>query len=225
MKFRSKAKIALTLFTAALISTPMIATAGNCASKMGHGKGAYYQQALDRGEFVPSRAMSRMIRTTAYGEDNATNYRVGYYKAAHHADKATKGDVADIVDTAVSAGSFNTLVTAIKAAGLAETLKGKGPFTVFAPTDDAFAKIPKEQLDALIADKDALTKVLTYHVVPGSVSASEVVNLDSAKTVQGSSVNIDATDGVKIDNAKVIKTDIQASNGVIHVIDTVIMPN
>ncbi|MGD9254973.1 MAG: fasciclin domain-containing protein [Chromatiales bacterium] len=139
----------------------------------------------------------------------------GYGKAAAKAD---------IVDTAVQAGSFNTLVTAIKEAGLVETLKGEGPFTVFAPTDEAFAKIPKEQLDALLADKEALTAVLTYHVVPGKVMAADVVKLNSAETVQGQSISIDTTDGVKVDDAAVIKTDIVTSNGVIHVIDTVILP-
>jgi uncharacterized surface protein with fasciclin (FAS1) repeats len=131
----------------------------------------------------------------------------------------------DIVDTAVAAGSFTILVTAVQQAGLVETLKGKGPFTVFAPTDEAFAKIPADQLNALLADKEALKKVLTYHVVPGKVMAKDVVKLQSAKTVEGQSIKIDTTMGVKVDNANVIKTDILASNGVIHVIDTVILPN
>lgn len=130
----------------------------------------------------------------------------------------------DVIDTAVAAGDFSTLVTAIKAAGLVETLKGDGPFTVFAPTDEAFKKIPEAQLAALLEDKAALTKVLTYHVVPGKVMAADVVKLDSAATVEGRSVRISSSDGVKVDNAKVLKTDITASNGVIHVIDTVIMP-
>jgi uncharacterized surface protein with fasciclin (FAS1) repeats len=131
----------------------------------------------------------------------------------------------DIVDTAVDAGSFKTLATALQAAGLVDTLKGAGPFTVFAPTDAAFAKIPKADLDALLANKEALTQVLTYHVVPGKVMAADVVKLKQAKTVEGSSVKIKVTDGkVKIDDANVAATDIAASNGVIHVIDTVIMP-
>lgn len=132
---------------------------------------------------------------------------------------------ADIVDTASTAGQFNTLVTAVKAADLVETLKGPGPFTVFAPTDEAFAKLPKDQLNALLNDKQALTEVLTYHVVPGQVMAADVVKLDSAKTVQGQQVRIDARNGVKIDDANVVKTDIVASNGVIHVIDRVILPD
>lgn len=130
----------------------------------------------------------------------------------------------DVVDTAVAAGNFSTLVTAIKAAGLVETLKGEGPFTVFAPTDAAFKKIPEAQLAALLEDKAALTKVLTYHVVPGKFMAADVVKLNSAKTVEGQSVTISSSGGVMVDNANVVKTDITASNGVIHVIDTVIMP-
>jgi uncharacterized surface protein with fasciclin (FAS1) repeats len=130
---------------------------------------------------------------------------------------------ADIVDTAVAAGSFKTLVTAVQAAGLVETLKGPGPFTVFAPTDEAFAKIPKATLDALLKDKAALTKVLTYHVVPGKVMAKDV-KAGAVKTVQGSSMTVSTTGGVKVDAANVVKTDIAADNGVIHVIDTVIMP-
>lgn len=130
----------------------------------------------------------------------------------------------DIVDTAISAGQFNTLVTAVKQAGLVETLKGDGPFTVFAPTDAAFEKIPAATLNALLADKAALTNVLTYHVVAGKVMAADVVKLASAETVQGQSVMINSDNGVMVDNAKVVMTDIQTSNGVIHVIDSVILP-
>ena len=131
----------------------------------------------------------------------------------------------DIVDTAVAAGSFNTLAKALQAAGLVETLKGAGPFTVFAPTDDAFAKLPAGALDALMKDKAKLTAVLTYHVVPGKVMAADVVQLKSAKTVNGKSVKIQVAGGeVSVDGAKVVKTDIQCSNGVIHVIDSVILP-
>lgn len=131
----------------------------------------------------------------------------------------------DIVDTAVEAGDFNTLVAALQAAGLVEVLKGDGPFTVFAPTDEAFAKLPEGTLEVLLEDKEALTAILTYHVVPGKVLAADAVQLDSAKTVQGQEVRIDASSGVKIDDANVIATDLIASNGVIHVIDTVIIPN
>ena len=131
----------------------------------------------------------------------------------------------DIVDTAVEAGSFKTLAAARQAADLISTLKSEGPFTVFAPTDAAFAKIPKADLDALLSDKLALTEVLTYHVVSGKVMAADVVKLTQAKTVEGSPVKIKVVDGkVMINNANVSATDIAASNGVIHVIDTVIMP-
>ena len=129
----------------------------------------------------------------------------------------------DIVDTAVAAGSFKTLATALGAAGLVDTLKGKGPFTVLAPTDEAFAKIPKADLDALLKDKAKLTAVLTYHVVPGKVMAKDV-KAGQVKTVQGSSITVTTAGGVMVDKAKVVKTDIEADNGVIHVIDTVIMP-
>jgi uncharacterized surface protein with fasciclin (FAS1) repeats len=135
------------------------------------------------------------------------------------------GQDKDIVDTAVAAGSFETLVTAVKAAGLVETLKGEGPFTVFAPTDEAFAKLPEGTIEALLKDKEKLSAILTYHVVAGKVMAADVVKLSSAKTVQGQEVAIKAgSEGVMVDNAKVIKTDIETSNGVIHVIDTVILP-
>jgi uncharacterized surface protein with fasciclin (FAS1) repeats len=130
----------------------------------------------------------------------------------------------DIVTTAVQAGSFTTLAQALTAAGLVDTLKGPGPFTVFAPTDEAFAKLPPGTLQALLADKAKLTQVLTYHVVPGKVMAADVVKMSSAKTVQGQNVTISAREGVKVDNANVVKTDIVASNGVIHVIDSVILP-
>jgi uncharacterized surface protein with fasciclin (FAS1) repeats len=129
----------------------------------------------------------------------------------------------DIVDTAVAAGNFKTLATALTAAGLVDTLKGPGPFTVFAPTDAAFAKVPKADLDALLKDKAKLTAVLTYHVVPGKVMAKDV-KAGQVKTVQGSMLTISTANGVMVDNAKVTATDIAADNGVIHVIDTVVMP-
>jgi uncharacterized surface protein with fasciclin (FAS1) repeats len=129
----------------------------------------------------------------------------------------------DIVDTAVGAGNFKTLAAALTAAGLVDTLKGKGPFTVFAPTDEAFAKVPKAQLDALLADKAKLTAVLTYHVVPGTVMAKDV-KAGKVKTVQGSELTVATAGGVTVDGAKVTATDIVADNGVIHVIDTVVLP-
>ncbi|MEZ8101186.1 fasciclin domain-containing protein [Vibrio bivalvicida] len=134
---------------------------------------------------------------------------------------------ADIVDVAVENGSFNTLVAAVKAADLVEVLKGKGPFTVFAPTDEAFAKLPEGTVESLLKpeNKDKLVAVLTYHVVPGKVMATDVVKLDKAKTVQGQEVMIKIMNGkVMVDNANVVVTDVAASNGVIHVIDQVILP-
>jgi uncharacterized surface protein with fasciclin (FAS1) repeats len=130
----------------------------------------------------------------------------------------------DIVDTAVAAGQFKTLAAALEKADLVSTLKGKGPFTVFAPTDAAFAKVPKADLDALLADKAKLTAVLTYHVVAGNVMAKDV-KPGKVKTVQGSELTLATSDGgVKVDGAQVVKADIVADNGVIHVIDSVVMP-
>ena len=129
----------------------------------------------------------------------------------------------DIVDVAVKAGSFKTLVAAVTAAGLVDTLKSAGPFTVFAPTDEAFAKVPKAALDALLADKAALTKVLTYHVVAGKVMAADV-KAGMVPTVNGQSITVKTAGGVMVDGAKVVSTDIAASNGIIHVIDSVILP-
>lgn len=152
---------------------------------------------------------------------------IGVASMSASADNSSKKDGKDIVDTAVAAGSFNTLVAAVKAAGLVETLKGDGPFTVFAPTDEAFAKLPAGTVEALLKDKAKLTRILTYHVVSGNVMAKDVVKLNgkSAKTVEGSSVSITVKGGkVMVDNANVVKTDIACSNGVIHVIDTVIIP-
>jgi uncharacterized surface protein with fasciclin (FAS1) repeats len=124
----------------------------------------------------------------------------------------------------VQAGSFKTLVQAVQAAGLVETLNGTGPFTVFAPTDDAFAQIPQETLQAVLADKEKLTAILTYHVVPGKLMAADVVNSTQLQTVQGQSITVSTEGGVRVDDANVIQTDIEADNGVIHVIDRVIMP-
>jgi uncharacterized surface protein with fasciclin (FAS1) repeats len=140
---------------------------------------------------------------------------------AQHANK-------DIVDTAVAAGSFKTLAKALQAADLVETLKGKGPYTVFAPTDEAFGKLPEETLNDLLKpeNKQKLQRILTYHVVPGRVASADVVKLRSAKAVSGDTIDIKANGGsVMVDGARVVKTDVQASNGVIHVIDSVILPD
>ena len=171
------------------------------------------------------------VKTTLVAAITAATFAAGMsvavaggagYGAKTGAAPAAKSD---IVDTAVGAGQFNTLAKALTAAGLIDTLKGPGPFTVFAPTDEAFAKIPADKLNALLADKAALTKVLTYHVVPGKVVAADV-RPGMVKTVEGQSLNISTSPaGVMVNNAKVIKTDVMATNGVIHVIDTVVLPN
>jgi len=141
---------------------------------------------------------------------------------------AISSQAADIVETAVSAGQFNTLVAAVEAAGLVEVLKGDGPFTVFAPTDEAFAALPEGTVEDLLKpeNKDKLVAILTYHVVPGKVMSGDIAGQTlEVASVEGSSLSINATDGVKIDNANVVSADIETSNGVIHVIDTVVLPN
>src|SRR5512145_592372 len=146
------------------------------------------------------------------------------FAAAALAATSAVASAADIVDTAVSAGQFNTLVKAVQAAGLVDTLKGKGPFTVFAPTDEAFAKLPAGTVEALLKDIPKLTAILTYHVVPGQMTAKDVMTLSSAKTVQGQSLTISTLGGVKVDGANIVTADVMASNGVIHVIDSVVLP-
>lgn len=144
------------------------------------------------------------------------------------ADHHKSGEKKDIVDTAVAAGDFNTLAQALTAAGLVDTLKGDGPFTVFAPTDAAFAKLPEGTVEDLLKpeNKEKLVKILTYHVVPGKVTAEQVVGLDSAKTVEGQAVKITTQDDgkVMVNEAQVVKPDVMASNGVIHVINSVLLP-
>ncbi len=147
----------------------------------------------------------------------------GLAMADNHGHSSQGGK--NIVEVAQEAGQFNTLIAAVQAAGLADTLATGGPFTVFAPTDEAFAQIPEDQLAALLEDTETLTAILTYHVVSGTVRAADVVGLDSATTLQGSDIAISVSDdGVRVDGARVVATDIEASNGIIHVIDAVITP-
>ncbi len=134
------------------------------------------------------------------------------------------GHVKDIVDTAVDAGSFTTLVAAVEAAGLVDTLKGEGPFTVFAPTDEAFAALPEGTVEGLLADPEMLASILTYHVVPGKVMSTDLTNDMTATTVNGADVTIMTEGGVMVNEANVVTPDVEASNGVIHVIDAVILP-
>ncbi|PTO82698.1 fasciclin domain-containing protein [Vibrio splendidus] len=162
---------------------------------------------------------NKLIKTTSVLF--ATLLFTAFAQANHHEMKK------DIVDVAAENGSFNTLVAAVKAADLVDTLKGEGPFTVLAPTDEAFAALPEGTVDMLLKpeNKDKLVAVLTYHVIPGKIMAAEVMKLNSAVTVQGSAVMIAIDDGnVMINNAKVIMPDVEASNGVIHVIDAVLLP-
>jgi len=130
----------------------------------------------------------------------------------------------NLVETAIEAGNFKTLVKAVQEAGLVDTLSNEGPFTIFAPTDEAFAKLPSGTLEQLLHDKEKLTEILTYHVIENKVMSNEVINIKNAKTVNGKDVSIDASQGVKIDTANVINPDIECSNGVIHVIDEVLLP-
>jgi uncharacterized surface protein with fasciclin (FAS1) repeats len=158
---------------------------------------------------IPMKMMQPLAKTVA---------------AAAFALGASLAHAADIVDTAVAAGQFDTLVKAVKAAGLVDTLKGNGPFTVFAPTDAAFAKLPAGTVESLLKDQDKLAKILTYHVVPGKVMSSEVTT-GAVPTVQGQPLNVVVERGrVKVNEAQVVKADVLASNGVIHVIDTVVLP-
>ncbi len=175
--------------------------------------------------FVWGMAIVSVLTAMAQGAmaGRRCGHSTSYTAACTHETHASK----DIVDTAAAAGKFKTLATALKAAGLIDTLKGEGPFTVFAPTDEAFGKLPAGTVEDLLKpeNKAKLTKILTYHVVPGKVMAAEVVKLSAAKTVEGSEVTIKVEKGgVMVDNAHVVKTDIPASNGVIHVIDAVILP-
>ncbi len=167
----------------------------------------------------------KSLRTIAFAAALAVPGSLAAQEAQGYSESPAATAEGDIIETAVAAGSFKTLAKAIDAAGLTETLKGQGPFTVFAPTDEAFAKLPKGAVEALLKDKAKLVAILTYHVVPGNVTSSKVAGMSSAKTVNGKQVSIKARGGkVIIDNATVIQADIAASNGVIHVIDQVLMP-
>ena len=160
-----------------------------------------------------------MFRKTTFAVATATSLLATSAFAESHS--------MDIVDTAMDAGSFETLISAVEAAGLVETLKGEGPFTVFAPTDEAFAALPEGTLESLLEpeNQEQLTSILTYHVVPGKVMSTDLSDDMEAETVEGSSLTIDLDNGVMVENATVVTPDIEASNGVIHVIDTVMMPD
>lgn len=224
-----KTALPTTLVAAALATAPMLASAKHCPSGMKYKKHAhhYYQQPYQQRHYHPMYMQPYYPdypRAHGYdGKHGGKQYPPGR-QATDDTTPAAEA-TANIVDTAINAGSFNTLVDALNAAGLVETLQGPGPFTVFAPSDEAFAKIPEKIRSAIIADKDALTELLTYHVISGEVSAADVARLNSAETVQGSAITIDTSNGVKVDGASVTTADIRASNGIIHVIDTVMIPN
>jgi len=170
--------------------------------------------------YIAATATALIIISGTFSVANAH----GHAKS-HHVSKKMKK--ADIVDTAVNAGAFNTLIAAVQAAGLEGTLRSDGPFTVFAPTDEAFAKLPAGTVESLLQpeNKDKLVSILTYHVLPGKVKAKDIAEQKLVvETVQGTNIFVDGRDGVKIDNANVIKADIKTSNGIIHVIDNVIIP-
>jgi len=177
--------------------------------------GDYHQMFGPAVRFSESTPMDRggYMKVGSYSHNSANAYQTGSYG---YGKSQAKSSNADIVDTAVSAGDFNTLVVAVQEAGLVDTLKGNGPFTVFAPTDEAFAKLPDGTLESLLADKEQLAKVLTYHVVPGKVMSSDIAKMQSLNTVEGSNISTSTL--------RVTKADIVTSNGVIHVIDEVLIP-
>ncbi len=233
-----------TSIVAALVSAPLMASAGhNCPSGMKYPGNAYYgppEHPMRHHPMHPHKQhmmMHKMMWYKKHKGDLPAGHPMKKYKKsldetqggdAEVYEKSVEADAAgsdSILDTAASAGSFNTLIEAIKAAELVDTLNQTGPFTVFAPTDEAFEKVPDTIRNAILADKQALVDLLTYHVVPGKVTAADAANLDSATTVQGTDVSIDSADGVKVDGARVVAADISASNGIIHAIDSVLIPN
>ena len=224
-----KSVLKTSLLATALAATPLMASADHCRSGM-YKKHGYYDHPHDYKHHPMYHPMHRSHYYPGHpGTDWHHGKRLGPNRSNAASESAAKNPVvpatANIIETAVNAGNFSTLADAIESAGLAETLNGAGPFTVFAPSDEAFEKIPEKIRAAIIADKDALTELLTYHVVSGEVTAADVAKLDSATTVQGSSISFDTSNGVKVDGANVVAADIRATNGIIHVIDTVMVPN
>ncbi len=239
--------LVLTSLAATLVTAPIAVSAGHkCSSGMKYqgygpyGPPDYYGQQYSmqhpghhkmhkmhkkmwyekhKGYLPPGHPMMRHQKSES--KEDSSDTQTGNKSAEAAGAAATES----IIDTAVNAGTFTTLVEAIKAAGLVETLNQPGPFTVFAPTDEAFEKLPESIRSALVGDKQALAELLTYHVLPGEVTAADAQALSSAKTVQGRKVMIDGSDGVVVDGARVVTADIRATNGIIHVIDSVMIPN
>lgn len=224
-----KTALYIGLAAAVLTTAPMLATANHCSSDMKHKKHGYgYGHPGNHKHYYPTARRPYYPdypRSYWRHDHQKSRYQPGSRAADSAAAAASDASSSNIIDTAIDAGSFNTLVDAIQTAGLVETLQGAGPFTVFAPSDEAFAKIPEKIRAALIADSDALAELLSYHVIAGEVTAADVAKLNSATTVQGSNITIDTSNGIKVDGANVITADIRASNGIIHVIDAVMIPN
>ena len=219
--------ISAALITVAITAASTTASAGFCSSGMKGKKHAYYYYPQHYGHYREMHTYYPgypKIQRQAYG--SAYNQPALKNVTAVDSSESTASETpGNIIDTATSAGSFSSLIDALNASGLSETLQGTGPFTVFAPSDKAFAKIPESIRAAIIADEEALRELLTYHVISGEVTAADVARLTSAETVQGSTISIDTSDGIKVDGASVLAADIRASNGIIHVIDTVLIPN
>ena len=216
---------------AALTSAPALAAADACSPGKKHKMHGYYDHPHHHRHHHPMHARKfypDYPRPYWHGDRPHGDRPYGKEPAAKGDDPAgaqQPAAQADIIDTAINAGGFSTLVEALKSAGLAETLQGPGPYTVFAPSDEAFRKMPDAIRSALIGDKDALKDLLTYHVVAGELSGDDVARLKSAETVQGSTITIDRGRGLRVDGANIITADIHASNGIIHVIDAVMIPN
>ena len=221
-----KTTLPAALIAVAMATASTTASASYCPSGNKYKKHAHHYYPQHYPHYRDMHSYYPRYPKPYWHEDKPTYKRPTEQKPAGEAAVGAPTQAsANIIDTATSAGSFNTLLDALDTAGLVETLQGTGPFTVFAPSDKAFAKIPETIRAAIIADKEALTELLTYHVIAGEVTAADVASLTSAETVQGSTISIDTSDGVKVDGARMVTTDIRASNGIIHVIDTVMIPN
>ena len=222
-----KKAIPACIAAAALVSTPALAGGDYCSPGKKHKMHGYYDHPHHHRHHHPMH--SRKFYPPYPGPYGYGDRPYGQQRpAAEAGDAAAKpqGEAkADIVDTAINAGNFTTLVEALKAADLVETLQGPGPYTVFAPSDEAFRKLPETIRTAIVGDKDALKELLTYHVVAGEVSAKDVARLNSAETVQGSALTIERAQGLRVDGANIVTADIRATNGIIHVIDAVMIPN
>lgn len=229
--------LGISLIAGAFITAPISAQAGGCGMKSysKHHQYGYPHAKRHHPMYKKSYSYKKgypMYHQKSYSQQSYGRHAFPALAYSNQSNSSTTDNQTsksqaslNIIDTAASSGQFNTLVEAIKSAGLVETLQGPGPFTVFAPNDEAFSKMPEQILNALVSDKEALTELLTFHLVPGKVSSEDVVKLTTAKSVQGSNLSIDTSDGVKINGARLVQADIETSNGIIHVIDSVVLPN